>query len=156
MKKGFFSLLILFLLFFSVSVSAAGEEAPEKTEAGSPKLIVTAYSLSTGKLKENETDVLSVTVKNVSKTADAENVVLTFSCDSVFTDGVSGKYIEKIEKGKSVAETFKLKAAPEAESGMTSATVSGEYENKSGQNFSFSSSITLEIEKKSVSTETET
>lgn len=66
MKKGFFSFLILFLFLFSVGVSAVGEETPENTDAGSPRLIVTAYSLSTGKLKANETAVLSVTVKNVS------------------------------------------------------------------------------------------
>ena len=156
MKKGFFSFLILFLFLFSVGVSAVGEETPENTDAGSPKLIVTAYSLSTGKLKASETAVLSVTVKNVSKTVDAESIVLSFSCDKAFVDGVSDKYIEKIAKGKSVTETFKLKAAPDAESGLISATVSGEYESKSGQSFSFSSNITLETEKKAAAVKTET
>lgn len=155
MKKGFFSFLILFLFLFSVGVSAVGEETPENTDTGSPKLIVTACSLNTGKLKANETAVLSVTVKNVSKTVDAENIILSFSCVKAFVDGVSDKYIEKIAKGKSVTETFKLKAAPDAESGLISATVSGEYESKSGQSFSFSNSITLETEKKAAAVRTE-
>lgn len=147
MKKGLLSLIISLLFLFSVGAYAA-EEPLEAADVGSPKLIVTAYSLSTGTLKRNENAVLSITVKNVSKTLDALDVVLSFSCDSVFCDGVSNKYIEKIEKGKSVTETFTLKAAPEADSGFVSAVIGGEFESKSGQGGSFSNNITLEIKKK--------
>lgn len=156
MKKIFFSVLILLLFVFSVGVSAVGDD----TEGGaaqtdSPRLIVTAYSLNTGRLKENETAVLSVTVKNLSKSSDAKNIVLSFSCDRIFADGVSEKYIEKIGKGKSFTETFSLKASSDAQGGLVSASIGGEYEGPDSQRLSFSSNITLEIEKKPVSENTQ-
>lgn len=156
MKKGLLSLVILFLFLFSVGAYAAEEEPHEPVDMSAPKLIVTAYSLNTGTLKRNKNSVLSVTVKNVSKTLDAENVFLSFSCDGVFTDGVSNKYIEKIEKGKSVSETFTIKAAPDAESGYVSAAIGGEFEGKNGQGSSFSNNITLEVEKKKTAEKVQT
>lgn len=147
MKK--ISLIILCLAVAMLFPVFAFAEEETTADNSTPRLMVTEYKLFGDTLTPGGQAKFSLTVKNMSRTTDIKNILLTLSdgTGEIIPEGTGTCYVESIRAGKSYTWEMTVAAAKTAGGGRHELSFSAEYENTSGAPFSATASVFAEVEK---------
>ena len=155
MKKYLIFLLsLLFCLSFSFAVYAEETEnmpqaqAEVTTEDASvPRLMVTAYEVSSGSISPDEKAELKITFKNQSKQKAVKNIKLSLNEESgsVKCEGMPTQYVQQIKAGGTYVWTVSLSASKTAVQGEYPVNITSEYEDGNFGAYSSSDVIYITI-----------
>ncbi len=155
MKKYLIFLLsLLFCLSFSFAVYAEETEnmpqaqAEVTTEDASvPRLMVTAYEVSSGSISPDEKAELKITFKNQSKKKAVKNIKLSLNEESgsVKCEGMPTQYVQQIKAGGTYVWTVSLSASKTAVQGEYPVNITSEYEDGNFGAYSSSDVIYITI-----------
>lgn len=146
MKKIFvFFVSLALMLCFGVNVYALDEETTQNMST--PRLMVSQYNVESS-VKPGENTIISVTLKNYSKSKAVYNIKLSITDDSGEVKPVNSanKYVEKIGANSSYKWDIELTASPVSQIGEHLLTVSSEYEDEYYNSYSATDIVRVNVE----------
>ncbi len=129
------------------TTTASGTSGSTVTAVSQPKLMVTNYSLASGKLYAGQTDTLSVTVHNTSTAREIRNLKMTFSDpnNEIVAADIGTKYLSRIRADGWYQWDFDITAVYTAQSGVHPVTITMEYEDADGNAYTATDTLSIEL-----------
>lgn len=148
MKK-IISVFLCVVAIFLFNITAYGADK-EKSDNSTPRFMVENYTVDKGKISPSKKSVIKITYKNYSKNQAIHNIKLSFSEDSgdIVPDGTGTKYVSKVPAEGTYIWELTVSASKTAQVGQHKTTVSAEYEDKNGEEYSSTDNMLISVKQK--------
>lgn len=153
--KRFLTILLSIIICFSFALTAYADDEMTETQpepettvnSSQPRLMVSAYKLTSESVTPNENTAIEITFKNYSNSKAVYNIKLSLLEESgeIRPSGTGTQFVNKIAAGGSYTWKVELNASKTAQIGEHKLTASAEYEDEYYSAFSSSDTLLVNV-----------